>query len=313
MAAIVQFGSEPSSDSLVGSPSELPVEPLKEPVNEPPAKSITNPAADSTVKGPEPPARRCHTCHKPQSDCPRPLRLCGTCRRTRYCSHACQNADWSAHRAGCWATLSIPPYRVTKPSRRQRTRAPSPSSVSSASSAGSDAGRTGAARFLRRRQRGRRRHRRTASARRFRHDMADLRDGMWLDKLPRRDALCALCDAYRLRVEDEHGVGLDRGLHDDADPDADPLPALQDFLDNAENRTDSLPAWWDERARAECEDIALDEDLECCVWYAADEGQLEDAWGDRRIVEKLRLLGEIVEGIGVMALLLLDDVESTAL
>lgn len=123
-----------------------------------------------------------------------------------------------------------------------------------------------------------------------------LSDGKYLHTLSEKDALTALIDSYRLRVEDEYvfGVGISsESLYGNSKC---PLPHFQKYLDLAESRDGILPPWWTQKKRMQCEELAVDESQWSDIKYAVEKSDIMEHYDDPLMPMKLRMVAELIYG-----------------
>lgn len=204
--------------------------------------------------------KKCKLCNNAGTDTA-PLKLCGKCKGSWYCSEECQRADWGNHKTQC---AKIPHARdcsnlamtaLCKIMERQ------PVDVSAL---------TGVLDVV------------------ISDPFTKLAQRQWLYDRPKEDVYKLLIDAYRLRVADDRGLMGFLWGHSLTS-----IDAFKGFLEKADSRWPLLPAWWTPRSTVECcvfGSVSTNWTLKNEI--RADEVNLR--YGNTLMLQQLRLFGEQV-------------------
>ncbi len=215
----------------------------------------------------------CTTCKKSEPSFTKPLKRCGKCKITLYCSRDCQQGDWKNHKKSLQREQGYRRRRRLVRPRSSRWRGVEPDIKSaggyiklfSMASPTSDRGNI------------------------FNNSV---KTG-YLSRLPETRAFAAIIDSYRLRVEDEYTFRGDAsGLYGDEDP----LPCFRDYLDQAEQCGEVLPPWWNQAKRRACENQAMRKSEFSYLGYAVEKPDIQKHYGDNLMPMRLRMLAERVTG-----------------
>lgn len=121
------------------------------------------------------------------------------------------------------------------------------------------------------------------------------RGAAYLNSLPEKEAFRQIVDSYRLRVEDVYVFDGDAcALYAEQNPVAD----FEDYLYVAEKKGGILPRWWSREKRGECVQMGCRSET-CNLYHAVEKSDIVEAYGDRLMPMKLRMIAQMVTGVRV--------------
>jgi splicing suppressor protein 51 len=219
----------------------------------------------------------CTACKKSEPSFTKPLKRCGKCKITLYCSRDCQQGDWKNHKKVC---------------NKNKDTGAGGGGGSSSSAHGQADGE--ALNPISSRLEGTFKLFSMASPTSDRGNIFNnsVKPG-YLSRLPEARAFAAIIDSYRLRVEDEYTFRGDAsGLYGDEDP----LSCFRDYLDQAEQCGEVLPPWWNQAKRRACENQAMRKSEWSYLGCPVEKPDIQEHYGDNLMPMRLRMLAERVTG-----------------
>ena len=125
-----------------------------------------------------------------------------------------------------------------------------------------------------------------------------LDNGTWLHGRPEKDVFRLLIDAYRMRMEDNYKFDGECDEDSIYGGSRDGVAGFQRFLDKVASKGGLLPAWWDEKKKAECVRYGQGEDPWARLDSAVEKADVSDHYNDGQFPMQLRMFGETVYGTG---------------
>ncbi|KAJ5988442.1 MYND domain protein [Penicillium waksmanii] len=260
----------------------------------------------------------CTNCRKPETKV-NPLKSCGKCKITPYCSRDCQKSDWKSYKKSCAQSAHDRAERIENIKSKlasatasvvdslaptsgvestEETNKPQ-SSSSSAPNHTSAASNPDTAKAL---DKGG-----PALTVKITDPFQKLKEKKWLHDRPKEDIYKLLIDAFRLRMDDDFKfleLRHANTIYDDISCDG--TPSLELFIRMAVLYP--VPEWWNESELASCLEYAkLLTWSNIMVKITADD--VKAYYGDPSMVLQLRIFAEqVVEkgGIGIDFLSMLD-------